>query len=51
MVCSLVGVRRELADGTPSEIVIYTLKNNYTKFGALDRSVMIWHKFGHKQLD
>lgn len=37
---------------TPSEITTYIMPmNNCTKFGALDRSVTIWHKIGHKQPD
>ena len=43
-----VGVRRVLGDGCPSEITLYILRSNCTKFGAF---VPISSKITTKQLD
>ena len=46
-----LGDRKHITDGTPSKMTTYMPMNNCTKFGALDRSVTILHKIGHKQPD
>ena len=46
-----VGVRGVLGNGYPSEITLYILRSNCTKFGAFVRSVPIFSKIRTKQLD
>ena len=46
-----VGVRGVLGDGYPSEVTLYILRSNCTKFGAFVRSVPISSKITTKQLD
>ena len=46
-----VGVRGVLGDGYPSEVTLYILRSNCTKFGAFVCSVPISSKITTKQLD
>ena len=46
-----VGVRGVLGDGYPSEVTLYILRSNCTKFGAFVRSAPIFSKITTKQLD